>query len=210
MSHGSEVKGMRRLEKVDFPRAKALLGRAFHDYNLMAYAQPNDRRRGPAVAHLYGALVWDCIVRGEAYANDAFTGITAWLGPGTDIANFWQQLRGGLLRLPLGFGLRGFRRLIDYDEVGRRMHHQYAPGPHWYLSVVAVEPNQQGRGIGSSMMGPMLAQADAQGMPCWLDTHQEQNVRLYQRHGFQVAERTIPRGHEIPVYGMLRSPQPRH
>lgn len=209
MNQGIANEGMRRLEQRDFPRAKAVLGRAFCDYNLMVYAQPRDKRRGPAVAHLYGALLWDCLARGEAYANAAFTGITAWLRPGTDIPNFWQQVQAGMLRLPLGFGLRGFRRLLDYDEVGRRMHHQYAPEPHWYLAAIGVEPGQQGRGIGSSLMSPMLAQADAQGVACWLDTHQEQNVRLYERHGFQVAERTAPRGHDIPVYGMLRPPQPR-
>jgi GNAT superfamily N-acetyltransferase len=70
-----------------------------------------------------------------------------------------------------------------------------------------VEPSQQGRGIGSSMMAPILAQADTQGVPCWLDTHQDQNVRLYERHGFRIAERTVPRGHEIPVYGMIRPPR---
>ncbi len=181
------------------------MGRAFRDYNLMVYAQPAENRRARGVTTLYGAMLWDCLVRGEVYATRNFTGVAAWLRPGTDIPNFFQQVRAGMLRLPLGFGLRGFKRLLDYDEVGRRMHHQYAATPHWYLAAIAVEPEHQGRGIGSNLMAPLLAQADAEGVPCWLDTHQEQNVRLYQRHGFRVAERTVPRGHEIPVYGMLRT-----
>ncbi len=190
MSQEIVADGMRRLQRADFPRAKAVLGRAFHDYNLMVYAQPQNGRRGPAVADLYGALLWDCLARGEAYADADFTGITAWLRPGTGIPNFWQQVQAGMLRLPLGFGLRGFRRLLDYDEVGRRMHHQYAREPHWYLAAIGVEPDLQGRRIGSRLMSPILAQADAQRASCWLDTHQEQNVRLYERHGFQIAERT--------------------
>ena len=110
-------------------------------------------------------------------------------------------------RLPWGFGLRGFRLLVAYDDVARRLHHQYAPEPHWYLSVVAVEPSQQGRGIGSALISPMLERADAERKACWLDTHQEQNVRLYKRHGFEVAEQSQPKGHPIPVYGMLRRPR---
>ena len=187
-------------------RAKEVLGRAFHDYNLMVYAQPGDRRRAPAVAHLYGALVWDCIVRGEAYVNDDFTGITAWLAPGTDIPNFWQQVQAGMLRMPLGFGLRGFRRLIDYDEVGRRMHHQYAQAA--LVSGRRRGGTEPARGRHRQQHdAPILAQADTQGVPCWLDTHQDQNVRLDQCHGFRIAERTVPRGHEIPVYGMIRPPR---
>lgn len=198
---------MRQLTLSDYPQAAAVLGRAFRDYNLMVYSQPIEHRRARGVTALYGAMLWDCLVRGEAYATRNFTGVAAWLRPGTDIPNFFQQVRAGMLRLPFGFGLRGFRRLLAYDEIGRRMHHQYAPTPHWYLAAIAVEPEHQGRGIGSNLMAPLLAQADEQGVACWLDTHQEQNVRLYQRHGFEIAERTVPRGHQIPVYGMLRPPQ---
>lgn len=209
MSSASSTFDIRRLGQADFARAKEVLGRAFFDYNLMAYAQPNDRRRGPAVANLYGAILWDCMSRGQAYATPDFTGIAAWLRPGAGIPTFIQQVRAGMLRLPLGFGLRGFKRLLDYDEVGRRMHHQYAVEPHWYLAAIGVDLGHQGRGLGSSLMSPMLARADAEGVACWLDTHQDQNVRLYERHGFQVAERTAPRGHSIPVYGMLRPPRSR-
>jgi ribosomal protein S18 acetylase RimI-like enzyme len=198
---------MQRLATSQFPSARALLARAFYDYHLMVYGQPRDRRRGPAVAALYGAMLWDCLVRGEVYVTADFTGVAAWLAPGTDVPSFWQQVRAGMLRLPLGFGLRGFRRLVSYDEVGRRLHHTYAPEPHWYLAVVGVEPSHQGRGIGSSLMRPMLERADRERKACWLDTHQEQNVRLYKRHGFAVAEKAEVPGHPISVYGMLRQPR---
>jgi GNAT superfamily N-acetyltransferase len=195
------------LEPADFDRARAVLGRAFYDYNLMVYSQPYDRRRGPAVATLYGAMLWDCLVRGEVYVTPEFTGIAAWLAPCTRIPSFWQQVQAGMLRLPLGFGLRGFTRLLAYDEVGRRLHHQYAPEPHWYLAAIGVDARHQGQGVGSALMRPMLARADAEAKACWLDTHQEQNVRLYIRHGFEIAERAEVPGHPIPVYGMLRRPR---
>jgi hypothetical protein len=53
----------------------------------------------------------------------------------------------------------------------------------------------------------MLPRADAAGVSCYLDTHQEQNVRLYQRHGFEVAECFTPPGHPIPVWAMVRIPR---
>ena len=177
MNGATTTEQMERLEAAQFREARALLGRAFYDYNLMKYAQPGDRRRGPAVATLYGAILWDCLVRGEVYVTPDFTGVAAWLAPGTTIPSFLEQARAGMLRLPLGFGLRGFARLLAYDEVGRRLHHLYAPQPHWYLAAIGVDVGHQGRGIGSALMRPMLARADAEGVACWLDTHQEQNVR---------------------------------
>jgi len=198
---------IRQIGLDQFASAKAVLGRAFFDYNLIVYAAPNDKRRAPATTLLYGAMLWDCLVRGEVYATADHSGVAAWLSPGTGLPSFLQQSRAGMLWLPWMFGLRGFMRLLAYDEVARRLHHQYAPEPHWYLAIVAVDPDRQGRGIGSRLMAPMLAQADTQRMSCWLDTHQEQNVRLYERHGFEVAERVTIPGHPIPVYGMLRRPR---
>jgi ribosomal protein S18 acetylase RimI-like enzyme len=204
---GALTADVRQIGLSDFDISEAVLGRAFFDYNLMVYAAPNDKRRAPATTLLYGAMLWDCLVRGEVYATADHSGIAAWLAPGAALPSFFQQARAGMLWLPWMFGLRGFMRLLAYDEVARRLHHQYAPEPHWYLAVIGVDPDRQGRGIGSRLMAPILARADADRTPCWLDTHQEQNVRLYQRHGFEIAERAAVRGHAIPVYGMLRRPR---
>jgi ribosomal protein S18 acetylase RimI-like enzyme len=198
---------IRRIGLNEFEPAKAVLGRAFCDYNLMVYACDNAKRRAPAVTLLYGAMLWDCLVRGEVYVTTDHSGFATWLAPGTALPSFFQQARAGMLWLPWMFGLRGFAQLEAYDKVARRLHHTYAPQPHWYLAVIAVDPEMQGRGIGSRLMAPMLARADNERMACWLDTHQEQNVRLYQRHGFEIAERAEVTGHPIPVYGMLRRPR---
>jgi ribosomal protein S18 acetylase RimI-like enzyme len=196
-----------RLTPPGYARAREAIGRAFCDYNLMRYARPNVRRRGPAVTTLYGAILADCLRRGEAYATADYAAVAGWLPPGTGVPGFFEQARAGMLGLPWTFGLRGFRRLLAYDAVARRLHHDYAQGPHWYLAAIGVEPTRQGQGLGSALMRPLLERADQQRMPCWLDTHQQQNVRLYQRHGFEVCERVELPGHPIPVYGMLRAPR---
>ena len=197
----------RRLALNEFDSVSGLLGRAFVDYNLMVYACANERRRLRATTILYSGMTWDCLVRGEVYTTSDGAGVAAWLAPGTPISTFFQQARAGLLRLPMAFGLRGFMKLLAYDEVGRRLHHQYAPEPHWYLAVIAVDPAKQGQGLGSRLMSPILARADDSGVSCWLDTHQEMNVRLYERHGFEIVERADIPGHPLPVYGMLRRPR---
>jgi ribosomal protein S18 acetylase RimI-like enzyme len=70
-----------------------------------------------------------------------------------------------------------------------------------------VEPKYQGQGVGSHLIRPMLDRADSAGLHCYLDTHREQNVKLYQRHGFEIAERMEVPGHPVPVWGMLRKPR---
>lgn len=194
-----------RLQPSDFPAASASMGRAFRKYNLMEYAKPSERLA--ATTSLYGAILRDCFSYGEVYAFGPCTGVAGWLPPKCPAPSFIRQARAGMLAIPWHFGLRGFRILDAYDKVARRLHHDHAPMPHWYLAAIGVDAGHQGRGIGSALMRPMLERADRQGLHCWLDTHQESNVRLYQRHGFVVAERVELPGHPIPVYGMLRSPQ---
>lgn len=196
-----------RLDSFRYSQARRAIGRAFESYNLMAYAAPNAARRLTAVTSLYGAILHDCFRHGEVYVLGNCRGLACWLPPPRAVPTFWRQVRSGMLALPWHFGLGGFRKLTAYDDVARKLHHDHASMPHWYLAAIGVEPEFQGQGIGSALMRPMLERADRDGVHCWLDTHQEQNVRLYERHGFEVSERVELPSHPIPVYGMLRKPR---
>lgn len=196
-----------RLRSIDYRRAEVALARAFFDYNLMVYAAPDPVRRRAGVAALYGALLWDCFRWGEVNVTRGGTGVACWLPPERARITLGRQIRAGMLRLPFRFGLRAFRRLLPYDAITQKLHHEHAPMPHWYLSAIGVEPEHQGQGIGSALMQPMIARADHERLACYLETHREENVRLYERHGFEVVERADVPGHSVPVWAMLRKPR---
>jgi len=60
------------------------------------------------------------------------------------------------------------------------------PTPHWYLSILGVDPDHQGKGLGGALLQPALAKADQEGLPCYLETLEEKNLAFYGRHGFEV------------------------
>jgi ribosomal protein S18 acetylase RimI-like enzyme len=195
-----------RLDKAGYARARRALARAFLDYRLMVYAVPDASRRAPGVAALYASLLSDSFRHGQVYVTRDGSGVACWLPAERAIAGFWRQLRAGMLAVPLKFGWSACRRLLPYDGLARKLHHQHADMPHWYLSAIGVEPERQGQGVGSALMQPVLSRADADGTACYLETHREQNVRLYERHGFEVVCRTDVPGHEVPIWAMLRQP----
>lgn len=195
-----------RLDRSGYARARTALGRAFFDYTLMVYALPDARRRAPGVTALYAGLLSDCFRNGEVYVTRDGSGVACWLPAERANAGFWRQVRAGMLSVPLKFGWKAFGRLLPYDEMTRKLHHQHASMPHWYLSAIGVEPERQGQGVGSALMRPILDRADAQGVACYLETHREGNVRLYQRHGFEVVCRADVPGHAVPIWAMLRKP----
>jgi GNAT superfamily N-acetyltransferase len=58
------------------------------------------------------------------------------------------------------------------------------PGAAWYLSIMAVAPACQGQGVGAGLLAPALADADAAGAACYLETFNPRSVPFYARLGF--------------------------
>ena len=73
---------------------------------------------------------------------------------------------------------------------------QHAPTQdHWYLQLLATHPDWQRQGLGAALMASMFERADAEGLPCHLETETFVNVGYYRRHGFEVhSEFDIPTG----------------
>ena len=67
--------------------------------------------------------------------------------------------------------------------------------PHYYAYAIGVKPEFQGRGIGTRLMSTFTAQADAAGVPAFLESANERNLSLYLRLGFRiVGETDVPLG----------------
>ena len=102
--------------------------------------------------------------------------------------------------------------LVAYQQITEFMSQQRArvciPSNAWYLSIIGIAPQAQGRGLGRKLLEPMLAEADAATASCYLETFSMRNVTFYTRLGFGV----VGRPHE-PTTGahyaiMLRRPHP--
>ncbi len=198
---------LERLSTAEYDRARRVLSRAFVDYPLMQYAMPVASRRLRATTSLYGAILSDCLRHGEVFGVAETSAVACWLPPGTDVPGIARQIRAGMIALPFRFGVRGSRRLLDYDKIAVELHHRYAPEPHWYLAAIGVDMDRQRQGLGSQLLKPQLARADREGHVCYLDTHRESNVRLYERYGFRVMWEGPAPGHPVTVWSMRRDPR---
>lgn len=80
------------------------------------------------------------------------------------------------------FMLRGnaLKKLI------RKTHSQYGPkGRHWYVELVGVHPDAQGRGYGGQVMRALSRVADEVGMACYLECSGN-NRAFYEKFGYKV------------------------
>jgi GNAT superfamily N-acetyltransferase len=74
-----------------------------------------------------------------------------------------------------------YQRIVDYMSAHAR---SIVDADAWYLSIVAIAPEAQGRGLGARLLEPTLAEADAAAADSYLETFSRQSSPFYERLGF--------------------------
>jgi ribosomal protein S18 acetylase RimI-like enzyme len=184
----------------------AILRRSFIEDPFYKYIMPNERLRFQQLGWWMTCMIrygWEC---GQIHITGApITGIAIWLKPDNPFINIVSMARMGMIGAPIRLGIRCFARMMEVSNEWEHLHKQ-EPLHHWYLMVLAVDPPYQGHGIGSSLLKPVFGQADQDGLPCYLETMTQRDVKFYQKRGFKiVAEGQV--GDQIPYWTMRRSPK---
>ena len=185
-----------------------MLGRAFHDDPLWAAVMTEPEARRARLASMFTALSKaTSAARGLPERTAGFEAVALWMPPGRDM-RFWGMVRSGLALPRFVMSLPGEERRQITAVLGQLSRHRkrLMPQPHWYLSAIGVDPASQRRGFGTALVRSGTARADADGTPVYLETETEDNVRYYQRFGFQVAEQIEADGLELPIWLLIRPP----
>jgi GNAT superfamily N-acetyltransferase len=132
---------------------------------------------------------------GTAYITEGVRAAALWLPPGVepDEATMGAVLEGALrpeIAEDLGVILKGMAE-----------HHPHEP--HWYLPLVAADPNWIGQGLGALLMKHALRRCDEEGIAAYLESTNPRNISLYERHGFKIIGR-IQGGSSPVMMPMLR------
>jgi GNAT superfamily N-acetyltransferase len=197
---GSDI---RKLGADDLPRIAQALARAFEDDPVMTWIFRDDADRIARLERAFALFlrrIW--LPQDECYATERLFGAALWLPP-----DKWHLGAGAQLRLlPSMINVTG-RNLVRLVSVLQLIEKKHPRDPHYYLAVLGVEPEMQGRGFGGALMQPVLAGCDRDWIPAYLESSKRRNVVLYERHGFEVVEEVrLPRGGP-PIWRMWRAPR---
>ena len=97
-----------------------------------------------------------------------------------------------------------FLRLMKYENHTMKLKKQYTNHESWYLYNVTVKPECQNNGYCSELLKPMFKYFDENGQDCYLETHSDLNIPLYEHYGFELLEaNNIPRT-KVKHYAMIR------
>jgi GNAT superfamily N-acetyltransferase len=136
--------------------------------------------------------------QGTAYVSTDCCGVALWLPPGVH---------------PNDEGLREvFRDTVKPEHLDDllgtfdEMDKYHPEEPHWYLPLIGVEPNAQGRGLGEALMRHATSRCDQEEVLAYLESSNPRNISLYLRHGFEVLGEIQVGGAPL-VTPMLRQPR---
>lgn len=187
----------------DVPSVAAVLQRAFQEDPVANYLLASAHRKDALAAFFALQLRRSYLPRGGAVvatkrgAPGVILGAALVAGPHASVA----RVADATLSLALWRLLRGTYRPARH--LGRALAARRPPGPHFYVGTVGVDPLSQRQGIGSDLLAPLCARADAEGCPTFLECSREENVPFYARLGFAL-DTVLSVGGAPPLWLMTR------
>ncbi|WP_171582172.1 GNAT family N-acetyltransferase [Bradyrhizobium australiense] len=132
----------------------------------------------PRFVNAFGGRAFE---HGTAYITEGARAAALWLPPGVEPdeaemdAIMEESLRPDIAD--------------DIGAVMKGMAEHHPREPHWYLPLVAADPNWIGQGLGSLLMKHALRRCDEEGVAAYLESSNPRNISLYERHGFKITGR---------------------
>jgi GNAT superfamily N-acetyltransferase len=170
----------------DAPTVGRTLADGFHDDPVLRWAlRGDDDAAARKLQALFRFIAAEADVPlGATYLTDG--GCACWTPlPGTDQ---WPADRGTRFQAVLA-------EACEVDDIERlgilssTMDDAHPTTPHWYLGSIAVTRDRQGTGIGTALLHHSLAVVDETASPAYLESTNDRNVPLYERHGFRTTGR---------------------
>ncbi len=195
------------LDKRHVKAAAAVLARAFQDDPLLGYAlsDRSEMKRGDP-SPLIEYILSYCIRYGEVHATSTnLEGVAGWLTSDSYPMTPWKVIRSVPPSVILGLSRGGVTsRMRKAGACLDATHARLAPFRHWFLQIVGVDPRFQGKDCAGRLLRPMFSRIDEERLPCYVETLDEKNVRLYEHFGFELLDESEIPGTGICSWSMLR------
>ncbi|MFF3766878.1 GNAT family N-acetyltransferase [Streptomyces sp. NPDC001922] len=191
---------VRLATREDLPRAVRTLGRAFAHYPFARHTIAADDflTRLARFNELFISRIG--LDHGQVWVADDGAAVAVWTTPETaGTGDAFTEIGPQLAELS------GDRAQASAEAEAVMGSHRPTE-PVWFLGSVGVDPEQQGKGLGAAVIRPGLRAADEAGVPAFLETSDERNVRFYGRLGFEVTAAYALPGGGPRTWAMTRAP----
>jgi hypothetical protein len=207
-SPDEEGPDVRPAEQRDVPRVAATLTVALADSRWTRWALPDDGR----MQRLTRLHELDAGHRGVGTK-------TAWVTDDVDAVAVWEPPPGAEGTAPLPADVRAAlaselpylsaHRISAVRDTTALIASHRPEQPHWWLLHLGVRPSSRRRGLAAAVLAPVLVRCDTDRTPAAAAVFGWANVRFLRGFGFEVTAELRTTDDELPVWVLVRQPQPR-
>jgi len=127
-------------------------------------------------------VVHQTLRRGEIYLSDDNNAVALWdfeRNERMSLHYIWRNL-AFLIRI----GIKSVVRIVKSEA---QVHNNFRKYPRYcHLYMIGVLPEEQGKGLASTLMNPMIQRMKEHSIPLFLETANLRNVNIYKKKGFKI------------------------
>jgi GNAT superfamily N-acetyltransferase len=189
-----------RAVRSDRPQIAAMLAEAFRDDPLSRWIYRDHPSRLRWVRADFRLRLAQHGADQLTFTTGDFAGAAVWAAPGQ-----WKGHPTGQLRT-LAALVRVARNHERIGSIQRELDRRHPTPPHLYLALLGVRAERRHEGIGGALLAPTLIEADARGLPAYVEAGSADAAAFYATLGFTMnGEVRLPGA--PTVYLMWREPQ---
>ena len=185
-----------------------LLDRAFQDDPVSGWVFPDPADRRATHPRLMAAFLDIVLAEGRVDLTEDGTACALWLSVPADAhpentdENTEQGDDAAQLREAVD---PGNERVELIGQLTAGIHP--AGRAHEYLWMIAVAPENQGRGLGTALVRHVLDRCDREGAAAYLEASSARSLKLYERLGFDLLGRPLDLPDGPMMWPMWREPR---
>ena len=176
-----------------------ILTKSFIDNQSVNYIVKQDKKRLRRIKYLMDYSFEICWNWGEVYMSDDKKGAALIVIP----QNKRTNLQAIFLDIKLAIktiGLKKINKVLSRESMIKKHHPKT---PFFYLWFIGVEPNEQNKGIGSSLLSNIIMESKKKNYPIYIETSTLRNLPFYEKLKFNTYK-TLEFGYTL--YLLMREP----
>ncbi|WP_017316599.1 GNAT family N-acetyltransferase [Mastigocladopsis repens] len=175
---------MLRFSQEQTQKAAKILARGFIDDPTFSFILPQSETRLEALTAFFQLFVADGIKRGEVVFAPEEQGVSVWYP--TEVAVYDDQFEetfAKVVSIASHFG--GLEAGERFEQIGKKVEASEPVAPHCEVLWIALVPEARGKGIGGSLLQPVINYSNAKKVGCYLVSSNPRNISFYEKHGFR-------------------------